>query len=151
MRGRCFDLPGVQWPSGKCQSSSYVPISLTGNHHKFYWAVRQMIFYGPDLFICSVCLNETDEPGCVVGLIRTVSQLRGAVAKHSPAMKVYLIRKPRPSSSSSLLNLIHMNRPVDVTNPGFFTPQKRSMSGENPNGPSRISMWSNRHSNDGSM
>lgn len=68
-----------------------------------------------------------------------------------PAMKVYLMRKPRPSSSSSLMNLIHMNRPVDVTRPGFFPPQKRSMSGENPNGPSRISMWSKRHSNDGSM
>lgn len=68
-----------------------------------------------------------------------------------PAMKVYLMRKPRPSSSSSLVNLIHMKRPVDVTRPGFFPPQKRSMSGENPNGPSRISMWSKRHSNDGSM
>lgn len=102
--------------------------------------MHKMIFYGPDLFICSLCLNETDEPECVVRLIRTAGQLRGAIAEHSPAMKVYLMRKPRPSSSSSLLNLIHMNRPVDVTNPGFFTPQKRSMSGENPKGPSRISM-----------
>lgn len=69
----------------------------------------------------------------------------------SPGINEYLARNPIPSSSSSELNLIHMNLPVDLISGGLFTPQNRSMSGEKPNGPSRISKWSKRHSNDGSM
>ena len=82
------------------------------------------------------------------GAETTAASVDGALP--SPAMKVYLMRKPRPSSSSSLVNLIHMKRPVDVTRPGFLPPQKRSRSGEKPKGPSRISMWSKRHSKEGS-
>ncbi len=68
-----------------------------------------------------------------------------------PAIKVYLTWKPKPSSSSSLVNLIHMKRPVEVTTPGLFGPQKRSIRGEKPKGPSLISIWSKRHSKEGSI
>lgn len=40
-----------------------------------------------------------------------------------PGMNEYLARNPSPSSSSSELNLIHMNLPVDLINAGLFMPQ----------------------------
>lgn len=99
----------------------------------------------------SACQQEKSEikwdTKCLAGnmiiitvILRMKREAHTGRSATSPAMKVYLMRKPRPSSSSSLVNLIHMKRPVDVTRPGFFPPQKRSISGENPKGPSRISM-----------
>lgn len=70
---------------------------------------------------------------------------------HLPAVYEYSTLKPRPSSSSSLVNLIHIKRPEEVTIPGLFDPQNRSINGEKANGPSRISILSKRHSKDGSI
>lgn len=70
---------------------------------------------------------------------------------YSPGVKLYRAENPIDSSSPSAKNLIHRNLPLDFIIGGFCCPQKRPMIGEKPKGPSRTSMWSNLHSQEGSM
>jgi len=68
-----------------------------------------------------------------------------------PGVKLYRAENPIDSSSPSVKNLIHRNLPLDFIIGGFCCPQKRPMIGEKPKGPSRTSIWSNLHSQEGSM
>lgn len=70
---------------------------------------------------------------------------------YSPGVKLYRAENPIDSSSPSAKNLIHRNLPLDFIIGGFCCPQKRPMIGEKPKGPSRTSIWSNLHSQEGSM
>lgn len=55
------------------------------------------------------------------------------------------------SSSPSATNLMYRYLPLERTYEGLSGPQKRPRIGENTKGPSRTSMWSNLHSQDGSI